>query len=251
LKAPDIRNLPDKSEEKRLRLQVYLAHAGLASRRAAETLITSGRVSVNGTVISVLGEKVSMNDEIRLDGIPVKPETRFLYLALNKPSGYICSSQDPQGRPLALDLLPNNIKERLYSVGRLDFQSSGLIIFTYDGNFAAKVSHPSRGIEKEYILETSGKIPDVVLETFINGIAIEGIHYKALHIERLGKKQLKIILIEGKNREIRRVFSHFHLHILKLRRIRIGTIYLGDLKEGESRALSPQEIQDLAGNDFK
>lgn len=234
-------------EDKALRLQVYLAHAGVGSRRSAETLITAGRVSVNGRIVSVLGEKVLPGDRVCLDGVLIQAESRLRYLALHKPPEYICSSVDPQGRPLALDLLPQDIKERLYSVGRLDYQSSGLIIFTNDGDFAAAVSHPSAGIEKEYILETSGIIPDAVPEAFTGGVLVAGIRYQALGIERLGRKSLRIVLIEGKNREIRRVFSHFHLHPVKLCRIRIGPVLLGDLKAGESRALTNRELSDLPG----
>ena len=232
-------------EEKPIRLQVYLAHAGIASRRSAEGLITAGRVSVNGLVVSVLGEKVMPGDLVCLDGVPVRLENVFQYFLLNKPAGYICSAFDPQNRPLAISLLPRGIKERLYNVGRLDFNSSGLIIFTNDGGFAAKISHPSAEIEKEYILETSGLIPDVVCESFLGGITIEGIVYKAKCVERLGKRSIRVVLIEGKNREIRRVFSHFHLHLISLQRVRIGSILIGDLKEGESRSLSNREISDL------
>jgi 23S rRNA pseudouridine2605 synthase len=237
--------VPD-GEDKALRLQVYLAHAGVASRRSAETLITAGRVSVNGRVVSVLGEKVLPGDQVCLDGVPLKTESRLRYLALHKPVDYICSSSDPQGRLLARDLLPRDITERLYNVGRLDYRSSGLIIFTNDGNFAAQVSHPSAGIEKEYLVEASGAIPDTVPEEFAQGLLIEGIWYRAEDIERLGRKSLRIVLIEGKNREIRRVFSHFHLHPVKLCRIRIGPVLLGDLKAGESRALTRKELFDLS-----
>jgi 23S rRNA pseudouridine2605 synthase len=230
-----------------IRLQVYLAHAGLASRRGAEKLIAEGRVQVNGRVVSVLGEKVRPGDSVTVDGRPVKPETRFRYLALHKPPGYICSSADPQGRPLALDLLPPGIGERLYNVGRLDFLSSGLILFTNDGDFAARVSHPSAGLEKEYLVEASGLIPDSVIESFTQGLVIDGERYRAGKIERIGRKQLRICLVEGKNREIRRVFSHFHLHPVKLHRVRIGPVFLGDLAEGASRPLREAEIQALLG----
>jgi 23S rRNA pseudouridine2605 synthase len=242
--VPDQDTISGKGD-KALRLQVYLAHAGVASRRSAETLITAGRVSVNGQVVSVLGEKVLPGDRVCLDGVPIQTESRLQYLALHKPPDYLCSSADPQGRPLALDLLPRDIKERLYSVGRLDYRSSGLIIFTNDGDFAAQVSHPSAGIEKEYLVEASGSIPDTVPAEFIQGLLIEGIWYRAEDIERLGRKSLRVVLIEGKNREIRRVFSHFHLHPVKLCRIRIGPVLLGDLKAGESRPLTSRELFDL------
>jgi 23S rRNA pseudouridine2605 synthase len=200
---------------------------------------------VNGRIVSAPGEKVLPGDEVRLDGVVVREEGRRLYLALNKPAGYICSSRDPQNRPLALDLLPRNIGERLYSVGRLDFLSSGLILFTNDGDFTGMLGHPSAGIEKEYIVNSTGPIPDQVLEAFSEGIEIEGIRYKARSVERLGRKSLRICLVEGKNREIRRVFSHFHLHPALLRRVRIGPVLLGELKEGESRALTEEELAKL------
>ncbi len=232
-------------EEQSLRLQVYLAHAGVASRRAAEKIITEGRVSVNGVVISEQGCKVSPGDIVLLDGKPVQTENRLVYLALNKPPGYICSSSDPQGRPLAIDLLPDEIKERLYNVGRLDFMSCGLIFFTNDGEFAARLGHPRAGIEKEYLVEATGHIPDALIDAFEKGISIEGEYYKALAVERLGSRAVRVVLAEGKNREIRRVFSHFHLHPFRLRRTRIGSVKLDDLEEGESRELKKFEIEAL------
>jgi 23S rRNA pseudouridine2605 synthase len=200
---------------------------------------------VNGRVIAAMGEKVSPGDDVRLDGIPVKPETRFRYLALHKPPLYICSSFDPQQRKRVLDLLPPDIGERLYTVGRLDYRSSGLIFLSNDGGFTAKISHPSAGIEKEYLVESSGPIPDTVLEDFSRGVYIEGEWYRSADIERLGRKSLRIVLVEGKNREIRRVFSHFHLHPVKLHRIRIGPVPLGDMKPGESRPLGEAELKQL------
>jgi len=141
-------------------------------------------------------------------------------------------------------LLPQ-VKERLYSVGRLDFQSCGLIFFTNDGNFASHLGHPSSCLEKEYIVESTKPIPDAVIEAFNQGITIEGIHYQAKTAEKTGQKNLKIILVEGKNREIRRVFSHFRLHPSLLRRIRIGPVTLGTLEEGHSRPLTKQELAAL------
>ena len=227
-----------------IRLQVYLAHAGVASRRAAEKLIAEGRVTVNGRQVTIPGEKVLPADEVCFDGKQVKTESRLLYLVLNKPPLYISSSFDPQGRPLALDLLPP-CPERLYSVGRLDYRSSGLIIFTNDGAFAAHAGHPRAEIEKEYLVESTVPIPDRAVEEFARGVIVEGVLYQAREIEKTGKKSLRVVLVEGKNREIRRVFSHFHLHPEKLQRIRIGPVGLGDLKEGESRSLTKHELSCL------
>ena len=244
-----------------MRLQVFLAHAGVASRRTAEKLIAQGKITVNGKTVSVQGAKVLPGDDVCYDGRSVKIESRLLYLVLNKPPLYICSSSDPQGRPLALDLLPayksvsgesgggadaaNMPKLRLYNIGRLDYLSSGLIIFTNDGQFAARLGHPSAEIEKEYLIDSTVPIPDMVVEEFKRGIVIEEIMYKARFIEKTGRKSLRIVLIEGKNREIRRVFSHFHLHPQRLQRIRIGPVCLGSLKEGESRPLTKEELTKL------
>jgi len=227
-----------------IRLQVFLSHAGVASRRAAEEIIASGRVSVNGVTIKAQGTKVEEGDTVLLDGKTVLPETQKHYIALNKPPGYICSSEDPQGRPLALSLLPVQ-KERLYNVGRLDFLSSGLIFFTNDGAFAARLGHPSSGLEKEYIVEATGVIPDEAADAFLGGITIEDVFYKAKTAEKTGLKTMRIVLVEGKNREIRRVFSHFHLHPSVLRRVRIGSVLLGDLPEGGWRPLTQKEISGL------
>ena len=232
---------------KNIRLQVFLSHAGIASRRAAEEIISQGRVSVNGVKVTSQGCKVEDGDIVLFDGKPVQPENRLLYIALNKPSGYICTSSDPQERPLALSLLPSTISERLYNVGRLDYQSCGLIFFTNDGSFANRLGHPSSGLEKEYIVEATGIIPDSVPDAFNNGITIEDVYYKAKTAEKTGRKSLRIVLVEGKNREIRRVFSHFHLHPSLLRRVRIGNVLLGNLEEGKSRALTEKEVGCLLG----
>ena len=227
-----------------VRLHVYLAHAGVASRRSAEKLIAEGRITVNGRQVSAPGEKVLPGDDVRFDGKAVKIESLFLYLVLNKPPLYITSSFDPQGRPLALELLPPS-SLRLYNVGRLDYRSSGLILFTNDGNFAARVGHPRAEIEKEYLVESSVPIPDLVVDEFSRGIIIEGVLYRAREIEKTGKKSLRVVLVEGKNREIRRIFSHFHLHPERLQRVRIGPVSIGNLKEGESRNLTGEELSFL------
>ena len=234
-----------------IRLQVYLAHAGIASRRSAEELITSGRVAVNGMTVCKLGSKVSTGDIVFVDGNRVEKENRKLYYALNKPPGYICTSSDPQGRPLAMSLLPKSINERMYNIGRLDFLSCGLILFTNDGNFASRIMHPGQGLEKEYIVEATGHISDEVIMAFTQGITIEGVFYRAHSVKRIGSRCINIILIEGKNREIRRVFSHFHLHPAKLRRIRIGPVVIRKLAEGESRQLTKSELEKLSAGGKK
>lgn len=232
------------SVDEAVRLQVYLARSGVASRRSSEELIASGRVTVNGAAVTVPGTKVSPGDEVRLDGKPLGAE-KLVYLALNKPSEYICSSSDPQGRRLALELMPPGITERLYSVGRLDYLSSGLIFFTNDGEFTAKLSHPRSGLEKEYLVESTVPVPDSFAGEFRAGLVIDGERYRAKEVEKTGRNSLRIVLVEGKNREIRRVFSYFHLHPKLLRRVRIGTVRLENLAEGTVRRLNAAERKSL------
>lgn len=233
-------NLQDK-----IRLQVYLAHAGVASRRASEQIILDGRVTVNGDVVTELGTKVSSEDKITVDGKLVTLEEKKRYVLLHKPAGYVCSLKDEKGRDVAADLLKPHFSERLYNVGRLDMFSAGLIIFTNDGDFAAKVSHPSSEIEKEYIVETSVMIPEDLPKQFLKGIRIEGVFYKAKDVELLTKRKLRVVLIEGKNREIRRVFEHFQIGIKSLTRMRIGTIKNNNLQAGQFRELTKEEITSL------
>jgi 23S rRNA pseudouridine2605 synthase len=232
------------------RLQAFLAHAGIASRRASERLMLEGRVTVNGDTVTELGTKVTEDDIVCVDGVPVRRETVMRYLALHKPPGYICASFDPQGRPLALNLLPAGIGERLYNIGRLDYESSGLILFTNDGGFAAKTGHPRANIEKEYVVKTTRAIPDEVPAQFVQGIAIvqetgETALFRAKSIKRIAPNALSVVLVEGRNREIRRVFSHFHLHIASLQRVRIGPVRLAGLAEGAPRPLTLDEMARL------
>ncbi len=228
-----------------MRLQLFLARAGLASRRACEEYITSGRVKVNGLVVSVLGTKVESTDEVVVDGARVRIQERMRYILLHKPAGYLCSSSDPEGRPLAIDLLPDAVTERVYNVGRLDQWSSGIIIFTNDGDFAALLSHPSSRIEKEYEVITDLPIPHDFSARFKGGVIIDDQRYRALRVEVTGSTTANVILVEGRNREIRRVLEVFGLRALSLCRKRIGFLTSAGLPEGAFRDLSPFEIERL------
>ncbi len=230
-----------------IRLHVYLSRSGIASRRACEELIESGRVMVNGEVVTTLGTRVGEGDIVLFDGKKVELEQKKRYVLLNKPAGYVCSSSDEKGRPEAYSLLKGQYKERLYNVGRLDMMSSGAIIFTNDGDLCAYLEHPSSGIEKEYEIETFLPFSNDVLDSFMRGIRIEGIFYRAFRVSRLGKCKMRIVLIEGKNREIRRVLQYFQVKIKKLTRVRIGNVHLGSLEEGKSRELESYEIEKLRG----
>ena len=233
------------SGKQEVRLQVYLAHAGVASRRACEKIIAEGHVSVNGTLVTDMGSKVRASDTVLLDGKPVQPEARKRYVLLNKPAGFVCTLSDEKGRPTAADLLKEAYSERLYNIGRLDMFSSGAILFTNDGDFAAKIEHPSAQIEKEYVIETTEDFPPELLTRFERGIRVDGIFYKCRSAAAINRRKLRIVLVEGKNREIRRVLDSFNCTIKRLVRVRIGNLELGTLKAGEFRDLTAQERQAL------
>ena len=239
--------MPDSpnSTDDKIRLQVFLAHSGVASRRACEQIIQDGRVTVNGTVVTELGTKVSSADTITVDGKKIKPESRKCYVLLNKPAGFVCSASDEKGRQVAADLLRDSYKERLYNVGRLDMYSKGMILFTNDGDFAAKLSHPSSQIEKEYIVETSQDVPQDFPSRFEKGIRVENTFYKCVRCRILKPRKVSITLIEGKNREIRTVLESQGIGTRSLVRVRIGNVNLDDLRPGEHRDLTPAEVKGL------
>lgn len=233
------------NQKEELRLQVFMAHCGVASRRASEQIILEGRVSVNGQITRELGTKVTENDEVTVDGKKIRPEENKQYVLLNKPAGFVCSLADEKNRKVAADLLKEKYSGRLYNVGRLDMYSKGMVIFTNDGDFAKTLSHPSAEIEKEYIVETSQNVPEDFPEKFEKGIRIDNTFYKCRKCQILKPRKLKIILIEGKNREIRNVLESEGMGTKSLVRVRIGNVLLNELKPGDSRDLTQAEVQGL------
>ncbi len=228
-----------------MRLQVFLAHAGVSSRRSSAEIIAAGRVFVNGVKALERGLRVFPSDAVLLDGKPLSLEEKKRYILLNKPKGYVSTLSDEKGRPTAASLVAGKYPERLYNAGRLDMWSEGALIFTNDGEFALKISHPSSEIEKEYIVKTTSPLNLSVLMEFQSGIRIEGVFFRAFRAEPLSPSCFRIVLKEGKNREIRRVFEHFGARIKRLKRVRIGCVNLGNLSAGEARDLSLQEIEGL------
>jgi 23S rRNA pseudouridine2605 synthase len=226
------------------RLQAYLAKCGIGSRRACEGIVAEGRVTVNG-LAAKLGDSAMAGDEVRLDGRIVRPQERLRYIILNKPAGFVSSMADERNRPVAVSLLGSDVEERVYNVGRLDQWSSGLLLFTNDGDLAAILGHPSGEIDKEYLIETDLPIPAGFREKFEAGVEIEGTVYKARSVIIESDRTMRSVLVEGKNREIRRVLEHFGLRALSLRRVRIGPLSLGDLAEGAHRELSAVEVAAL------
>ena len=232
-------------DNEKIRLQAFLAHCGVASRRASEKIILDGRVTVNDVVVTELGTKVSATDIVLVDGEKIALEENKRYVLLNKPTGYVCSSNDEKGRDSAIDLLKDSFFFFLYNVGRLDMFSSGLIIFTNDGDFAAKLSHPSSELEKEYIVDSSLPLPRGLAEEFMHGVRVDGVFYKCKFAKELNSHRMQIVLIEGKNREIRRVFESKNVAIKRLVRVRIGNIEMNKLPPGEHRILTESEVKGL------
>lgn len=225
-----------------MRLHVFLSRSGIASRRKSEELIAAGRVRVNDTVVTRQGTQVTEDDRIYFDGREVFITTKKYYVALNKPSRVLCSNYDPKGRDLAVDLVKTEIPVRVFTVGRLDFLSTGLIFLTNDGDFADAVMHPTSGVEKEYIVESKDPVPKEVLEEYRGGIRIAGETYTLKSYEYKNARKLHLTLEEGKNREIREVFMARKLRIRRLHRIRIGPVQLGRTKPGEYRHLREDEV---------
>ena len=167
------------------------------------------------------------------------------YVLLNKPAGYVCSLSDEKGRPVAADLLKDAYSERLYNVGRLDMFSSGLILFTNDGDFARTLSHPSAELEKEYIVDSSVPLPRNLAEDFMKGVRVDGVFYRCRDAVELNSHRMRIVLIEGKNREIRKVFESREIGIKRLMRVRIGNVGVSGLQFGQFRDLTSVEVQSL------
>jgi len=231
-----------------VRLQKFLADAGVASRRTGEQFILEGRVKVNGQVVSLLGSKVDPDrDQVAVDGKVVRPKN-LVYVALNKPVGCVCSRKDELGRPTIYELLPREW-ETVQSVGRLDYNSEGLIFLTNDGQFALRLTHPRYGIRKKYLATVEGTVTPAMMQLFKQGIFHEGERLKALSAKIISgtraKSVVELELGEGKNREVRRLFESQAVTVKKLQRTQIGKIKLGELKPGKWRTLNAVEIKTL------
>jgi 23S rRNA pseudouridine2605 synthase len=235
------------------RLQKIIAAAGITSRRKAEELITSGRVSVNGQTVTQLGTKADAErDHIRVDGKLLRAPERHVYIVVNKPRGYVTSVTDPEGRPTIMDLV-RGIRARVYPVGRLDYASEGLVLLTNDGDLAQKLMHASSHVPKTYLVKVAGKPGTEALGRLRSGVTIEldGKHGKKRRVKTAPARiQLardapnpwyEVTLIEGRNRQIRRMFEQVGHHVEKIRRVRYANLEL-DVEPGKWRALTSSEV---------
>jgi 23S rRNA pseudouridine2605 synthase len=229
------------------RLNKFLAHAGYGSRRQVEALIRSGRVLINGEPVEDLGIKVTLKEKITVDGEPVKQE-KLVYWMVNKPRGVLCTNFDPAGRKRVIDLVPQ-VPQRVYTVGRLDEASEGLILLTNDGDLAYRLMHPRFGVEKTYLVQVAGRPSPADLNQLLEGVWISAGRVRAKKVKRLKTQGdstwMRIVLNEGKNREIRRMLAKLDHKVLSLKRVAFGEVELGSLPGGKARRLRLDEIESL------
>jgi 23S rRNA pseudouridine2605 synthase len=229
------------------RLQKVLAKAGIASRRKAEELIREGKVRVDGKVVTEMGTQVDPDaQDIECDGIHVATQERKIYILLHKPTGFLSTVHDPRGRPIVTDLLAN-VKERVYPVGRLDLDTEGALLLSNDGELAQKILHPSHEVNKTYVAKVKGKPNRKKLAALSRGITLEGrktwpANIEVLHTDAQAST-IKIIIHEGRKRQVRKMFEAVGHPVLQLKRTAYGQLKLGDLRPGKYRFLSPEDIK--------
>lgn len=231
-----------------MRLNKYIAQAGIASRRKADELTLQGKVRINGAVMKEPGYDVAEGDVVEVDGRAVRHEVKKVYVMLNKPLGYITSADDEKSRPTVMELVAD-IEERLFPIGRLDYNTSGMLLMTNDGELAYKLSHPKHRVYKTYRARVSGQLSGERLAKLRNGVDIGGfVTSKAIvNVIRQSERSaiVEIKIYEGKNRQVRKMFSAVGNKVLELERVAIGDLYLGHLKQGHYRKLTRQEIEYL------
>lgn len=231
-----------------MRLQKYLADAGVASRRKSEELIAAARVTVDGIIVTEPGTKVSGHENVAVDGITVSPAEKKVYIMLNKPEGIVTTVKDQFSRKSVIDML-DGVKERVYPVGRLDYDTSGLLLLTNDGDLAYKLTHPSRGVFKKYTARIDGAISREDIILLENGVKIEGYTTSKASVKVLSadksSSRLEITIHEGKNRQVRKMFEAVGRTVLSLKRIEFGGLDLEGLPEGRWRYLDENEVLHL------
>lgn len=227
-----------------MRINKYLSECGIASRRASDDLIREGRVFINGKA-AALGDDVGEKDEVTLDGIPVTRSVSHRYFVMNKPKGYVCTVEDDRGRKTVMQLLPPDAG-RVYPVGRLDYDSEGLLLLTDDGELTFRLTHPKNEIPKTYLVRIEGSIGEQQLNKLRSGVELDGKLTKRCKIKVVETDKeytkLHITITEGRNRQVRRMFETVGKEVVFLKRIRIGELSLGSLDRGKVRKLTPEEI---------
>lgn len=232
----------ENTKRQEMNLAKYLSVSGVCARRAAEGLIQSGRISVNGEKALRAACHVTENDIVTFDGKAVKPVTQYVYFMLHKPRGYVCTLEDPHAKKKAVDLIPKG-DYRVVSAGRLDKDSEGMILFSNDGSFIEKLTHPRYGISKTYEVSLSSPLSENDISRLLSGIQEGKDLLKAQEVRYLHSNKYELVLMEGKNREIRRMMSACHKETKRLKRIAVGKLFMKDLPLGLARRLSEKEVE--------
>lgn len=231
-----------------MRLQKYLAHCGVAARRKCEAMIAEGRVTVNGQVVTEMGMQVEEGDAVTVDGRPVMPEEKLYYILYHKPVGEVTTVTDPRGRTTVLDRF-RDFPVRLYPVGRLDFDSEGLLLLTNDGDLTQRMLHPSREVDKTYLARVDGDVNMDSIRELRRGVALDGRKTSPAQVRVIRRTDLETVLLvtihEGRNRQVRRMFEETGHTVLMLRRVQFGPLQLGGLKRCQWRELTPEEIEKI------
>lgn len=231
-----------------VRINKFLADCGVASRRKSEELVLDGRVKVNGKLVDKLATEIFDGDIVTVDGERVTPLKKHVYIMLNKPKGYVCTTSDEKGRKTVMDLIKGH-SERIYPVGRLDYYSEGLLILTTDGDLANRITHPRNEITKTYIAKIEGEISESDLDKLRAGVVLDGVKTNKCRIKVVdysnNETKMEVVISEGKNRQIRRMFETLNREVVFLKRVCIGDLRLRGLNRGESRPLTEAEINYL------
>lgn len=234
-----------------IRLQKYLAMCNVASRRAAEEIILSGRVKVNGEKCTILGTKVTQSDTVEVDGEVLCPEVKKYYIMLNKPAGYVTTASDEQGRPTVMELI-SDISKRVYPVGRLDINTEGLLLLSNDGDFTYKVTHPKHKLDKTYHVWVTGKAEQNAIRKLEQGVFIDGRKTFPAVVDILdytkGSALLSITIHEGRNRQVRKMCASVGFKVMSLTRVSEGGLSLGNLPLGKWRHLTENEVKRILKN---
>lgn len=231
-----------------MRINKFLADSGVASRRSCDKLIKDGLVTVNGKVCTLGQDIDELHDSVMVDGRKISAKKKYTYYVMNKPKGYVCTVKDDKDRKTVMDLLPNGVG-RIYPVGRLDYDSEGLLIFTDDGDLCKRLTHPSCEVPKTYVVKIEGALTDEQIDKIRRGVYIDGVKTKKCSIKVVDETKThtkyQVIVTEGRNREIRKMFLSVGKEVKFLKRIKIGEFSLGGLDRGACRKLSLEEIDYL------
>lgn len=228
-----------------IRINKYIAECGVCSRRKADVLIQNKKVLVNGNIIDTLGTMIDEDkDVVTINNKVIKKEKKLVYIMLNKPKGYVTTSIEQFGRKSVLDLI--DIKQRIYPVGRLDMYTEGLLLLTNDGDFANMLMHPKNKIKKTYIVKVKGNVTEDKIQKLRNGVDIGGYITKKAEVTEIKDSSLfQIVISEGKNRQVRKMCESVGLQVINLKRVKIGSLELGDLPVGKYRLLNDKDIEEI------